>query len=721
MRTPTKALHRWIFLGSRQRVYHITGRTFARKVKDPNYTANVQTRCEYCGNEMEKTQLQDWPGLPAGVKFDPGDREILEHLSAKMGLHGRKPHPFIDEFIPTLTEEDGICYTHPENLPGIRHDGTSTHYFHTQTKAYTTGTRKKRKIQCRDYGEIRWHKTGKTRPILENGIRIGFKKIMVLYMSTGKKAKQEKTNWVMHQYHVSVNEEEQGELVVSKVFYQTQPRQAGGKDNVEEEPGEDAEEMADSDQNCEQNGDAAPTTSAPSAPAPPRPNTLFLAIKEQADVLQASLEYREAVTSNPVEAEENVLERHRDISNEQIHTEEQIYNAEACMSEVHPQELPTNGYAEGGESQQSSLSISGIITRLLADSQKSCNQGDENFDYKTMLARACAHLDRPTAMSEENQKPCSQDPETDDIIQRELEKLPAAHLNRPSATSMGEQAGQDTPPVFSVIQKSCSQDDRDRLLDEPPAHLDRQSAMSMDQRIAHDTTPAFMVATFNSVSTEGNDPRSHFQYNIERIRKERHDDTSQKRLPHVIQRDLLTEENVHDEFESQLPSFGSFGYRSNLLGTESQKLWSQDRQNPNSQHLMNQEGRTDHGPQPDFGVAVSTAMSTEGHALGSQTEIWNERIRQEWQDFAGRAAYPEAPYRIPGEGQAQDEFGSLPSFDSFGDLSSLLRSDSQRPWSQDSQQAAMDQKKSANDNLDIKPDFAGQILDSQNSGTRPKS
>ena len=25
---------------------------------------------------------------------------------------------FIDEFIPTLEESGGICYTHPENLPG---------------------------------------------------------------------------------------------------------------------------------------------------------------------------------------------------------------------------------------------------------------------------------------------------------------------------------------------------------------------------------------------------------------------------------------------------------------------------------------------------------------------------------------------------------------------------------------------------------------------------
>ncbi|KAJ4899261.1 NAC domain-containing protein 73-like isoform X2 [Raphanus sativus] len=33
----------------------------------------------------------------------------------------------------------------------------------------------------------------------------------------------------MHQYHLGTNEEEkEGELVVSKIFYQTQPRQCGG-------------------------------------------------------------------------------------------------------------------------------------------------------------------------------------------------------------------------------------------------------------------------------------------------------------------------------------------------------------------------------------------------------------------------------------------------------------------------------------------------------------
>lgn len=59
-----------------------------------------------------------------------------------------------------------------------------------------------------------------------SGKQKGCKKILVLYTNFGKNRKPEKTNWVMHQYHLGQHEEErEGELVVSKIFYQTQPRQ----------------------------------------------------------------------------------------------------------------------------------------------------------------------------------------------------------------------------------------------------------------------------------------------------------------------------------------------------------------------------------------------------------------------------------------------------------------------------------------------------------------
>ncbi|XP_059659800.1 NAC domain-containing protein 73 [Cornus florida] len=187
--------------------------------------------CPSCGHQIkpcqEKGRIHDLPGLPAGVKFDPSDNELLEHLEAKVRLDAHKLHPLIDEFIPTLEGDNGICYTHPERLPGINKDGLVRHFFHRPSKAYTTGTRKRRKVHTDiDGSETRWHKTGKTRPVFVKGKVKGYKKILVLYTNYGKQRKPEKTNWVMHQYHLGDNEDERdGELVVAKVFYQTQPRQ----------------------------------------------------------------------------------------------------------------------------------------------------------------------------------------------------------------------------------------------------------------------------------------------------------------------------------------------------------------------------------------------------------------------------------------------------------------------------------------------------------------
>ncbi|KAL6006045.1 hypothetical protein ACLOJK_040090 [Asimina triloba] len=181
--------------------------------------------------------VQDFMGLPAGVKFDPTDQQLIEHLEAKAELGVSRSHPLIDEFIPTIEGEDGICYTHPDKLPGVTRDGLSRHFFHRPSKAYTTGTRKRRKIQEESdlqSGETRWHKTGKTRPVMVSGKQKGCKKILVLYTNFGKHRKPRKTNWVMHQYHLGQSDEErEGELVVSKVFYQTQPRQCNWACRIE--------------------------------------------------------------------------------------------------------------------------------------------------------------------------------------------------------------------------------------------------------------------------------------------------------------------------------------------------------------------------------------------------------------------------------------------------------------------------------------------------------
>lgn len=236
----------------------IDSRRFATKIKNPNFDPSeeidssqedrktgVTKECPKCSHKLSNRDIaKKWPGLPAGVKFDPSDQELLGHLAAKVGVGNLKPHPFINEFIPTLEEEDGICYTHPEKLPGVKQDGSNAHFFHRTANAYLRGNRKRRKINygdnqngvvldCQKTGKIRWHKTGKTRPVENEGLR-GWKKIMVLYMSNGKGEKDEKTNWVMHQYHLGAGEDEKdGEFVVSKVSYQQQSKNCD-KNSTEE-------------------------------------------------------------------------------------------------------------------------------------------------------------------------------------------------------------------------------------------------------------------------------------------------------------------------------------------------------------------------------------------------------------------------------------------------------------------------------------------------------
>jgi hypothetical protein len=189
-----------------------------------DWKSNPTKACPNCQHIVDNSDVsQEWPGLPKGVKFDPSDQEIIWHLLAKSGVSKIKPHPFIDEFIPTVDEEGGICYSHPQKLPGTKQDGSVSHFFHRAIKAYNTGTRKRRKINGIELGDVRWHKTGRTKPVFLDGFQRGCKKIMVLYASLTKGGKPEKTSWVMHQYHLGTEEDENdGEYVISKIFYQQQ-------------------------------------------------------------------------------------------------------------------------------------------------------------------------------------------------------------------------------------------------------------------------------------------------------------------------------------------------------------------------------------------------------------------------------------------------------------------------------------------------------------------
>ncbi|GAV59681.1 NAM domain-containing protein [Cephalotus follicularis] len=199
--------------------------------EEVKWKSNPTKACPNCQHVIDNSDVaQEWPGLPRGVKFDPSDQEIIWHLISKVGVGSLKTHPFIDEFIPTVEQDDGICYTHPQNLPGVKQDGSVSHFFHRAIKAYNTGTRKRRKIHGDYSGDVRWHKTGRTKPVVLEGVQRGCKKIMVLYVSIVRGGKAEKTNWVMHQYHLGTDEDEKdGEYVISKIFYQQQQAKQGDK------------------------------------------------------------------------------------------------------------------------------------------------------------------------------------------------------------------------------------------------------------------------------------------------------------------------------------------------------------------------------------------------------------------------------------------------------------------------------------------------------------
>ncbi|KAK7373195.1 hypothetical protein VNO80_06593 [Phaseolus coccineus] len=243
---------------------------FAKKVKNNTVSSADQIKdcgayreCPNCHYRIENSDVSsEWPGFPLGVKFDPSDVELLEHLAGKCGVGNTQPDMFINEFITTLEGDQGICYTHPENLQGAKKDGSYFHFFHRTINAYATGQRKRRKIHHQQgvtEERWRWHKTGKTKAIIENGICRGFKKIMVLHLRSKSGFKPYKSNWVMHQYHLGTEEEEkEGEYVVSKIFYQQQKQTEKNEDNPMVE---------DSDNIVSR---TSPRTPKPNPPNPPR-------------------------------------------------------------------------------------------------------------------------------------------------------------------------------------------------------------------------------------------------------------------------------------------------------------------------------------------------------------------------------------------------------------------------------------------------------------------
>ncbi|GJN21476.1 hypothetical protein PR202_gb08955 [Eleusine coracana subsp. coracana] len=272
------------------RYWLTNGRGIAKKIRYATHCADRQIselgaearrECPNCKHYIDNSDVAIlWPGLPAGVKFDPSDLQLLQHLESKIGLGGLEPHVLIDEFIATVENDEGICYSHPENLPGMKKDGSIVHFFHRVSKAYGCGQRKRRRVTAfSDHTvsdeHLRWHKTGKTKPIYDNGVTKGWKKILVLYRTTQKGGKSERAPWVMHQYHLGEEEEEKdGDLVVSKVFYQLSAKHM---ENAEiETGGEEPDAFA---------AGIGPKTPKTSTPQPRRTNNSPYETEQSASIL----------------------------------------------------------------------------------------------------------------------------------------------------------------------------------------------------------------------------------------------------------------------------------------------------------------------------------------------------------------------------------------------------------------------------------------------------
>ncbi|KAJ1271539.1 hypothetical protein BS78_06G134800 [Paspalum vaginatum] len=214
----------------------MNGEGLVKKIRNATQSLRLQLcelvakpfiKCPNCKCDIDTSKVSlVWPALPAGSKFDPSDLDLLQHLQEKTTLPNSMSHTLIDNFIPTIEKLEGICYTHPKNLPGIKMDGSSLHFFYRASNAYGCGHRKRRKITGDDDvsdKEFRWHKTGDTKAICDvDGLHKGWKKILVLHSGSKRPgSKIVKENWVMYQYHLGDDKDEMdGEFVVSKVFYQ---------------------------------------------------------------------------------------------------------------------------------------------------------------------------------------------------------------------------------------------------------------------------------------------------------------------------------------------------------------------------------------------------------------------------------------------------------------------------------------------------------------------
>ncbi|CAN6290192.1 unnamed protein product [Urochloa humidicola] len=155
---------------------------------------------------------QSWPGLPRGVEFNPSDSDLLWHLAAEVGNGLAERHPFINEFIKSVDDDRGFSYTHPQDIPGVRQDGRASYFFHRRFGSYSNEGDE----------NISWKKTGSSRSIILDGTLQGCKEVFVLYTGTTSNKSSKETDWRLHQYHIRNAVKDEGDVVVSKIFFELQ-------------------------------------------------------------------------------------------------------------------------------------------------------------------------------------------------------------------------------------------------------------------------------------------------------------------------------------------------------------------------------------------------------------------------------------------------------------------------------------------------------------------
>ncbi|XWS48001.1 hypothetical protein CRYUN_Cryun13aG0034400 [Craigia yunnanensis] len=163
-------------------------------------------------------QEDDQMDLPPGFRFHPTDEELISHYLYKKVLD-------INFGARAIGEVD-LNKSEPWELPWKAKMGEKEWYFFClRDRKYPTGLRTNR---ATDSGY--WKATGKDKEIYRGKSLVGMKKTLVFYK--GRAPKEEKANWVMHEYRLegkysvhNLPKTAKNEWVICRVFQKS----SGGK------------------------------------------------------------------------------------------------------------------------------------------------------------------------------------------------------------------------------------------------------------------------------------------------------------------------------------------------------------------------------------------------------------------------------------------------------------------------------------------------------------